>query len=143
MSRSSLTVSINLSKWYLYCRLGLEKIYLITSQERQYTLHVRITDWQDVTAYAKYSLFYIGNEATNYQIMHYGYSGTAGDAFSVIIPGRGFTTVDRDNDIFEKNCARTFGGGGWWYEVCYSANPNGLYFSSPNDPEHKGIQWQI
>ena len=37
-----------------------------------------------------------------------------------------FSTHDRDQDKDEtRNCAATFGGGGWWYKSCYHLNLNG------------------
>ena len=124
--------------YHAHSRLGLEKIHLITSQERQYTLQVRVTDWQDVTAYAQYSLFYIGDETHHYAIRFYGYSGTAGGSLDDIKQGRGFSTVDRENDPSGKHCAQQFRGAGWWYEGCFQSNPNGLYQSGPGEPRSPG-----
>ena len=39
-----------------------------------------------------------------------------------------FTTIDQDNDEYEnENCARSFSGGGWWYNSCFAVNLNGKY----------------
>lgn len=37
-----------------------------------------------------------------------------------------FTTLDRDNDLNDYNCARKFLGA-FWYNKCYHTNPNGVY----------------
>lgn len=40
-----------------------------------------------------------------------------------------FTTLDRDQDLWNKNCAQHFLGG-FWYNGCHNVNPNGMY--APN-----------
>lgn len=37
-----------------------------------------------------------------------------------------FTTKDRDNDKWSKNCAE-HAKGGWWYLDCHHTNLNGIY----------------
>ena len=49
-----------------------------------------------------------------------------------------FTTKDKDNDVENgKNCALAYKGG-WWYNGCHNANPNGLYKGGGYAP---GITW--
>ena len=51
----------------------------------------------------------------------------------------GFTTKDKDNDVKNSgNCALDYKGG-WWYNYCHNANPNGLY---KGGGDAQGITWQ-
>ncbi|KAK2909547.1 hypothetical protein Q8A67_005384 [Cirrhinus molitorella] len=49
----------------------------------------------------------------------------AGDSMS-FNDGMKFTTLDKDQDLFGKNCAKLFLGA-FWYKDCHYANPNGVY----------------
>ena len=53
-----------------------------------------------------------------------GYSGDAGDSFS-ILNGMMFTTKDRDHDTYSLNCAARFKGA-WWYTNCSPSNLNAI-----------------
>ncbi|XP_034475331.1 tenascin-R-like [Drosophila innubila] len=49
-----------------------------------------------------------------------------------------FTTFDRDNDQYSKNCAEQFTGA-WWYKDCNLSNLAGKY----RDNNHgKGVNWK-
>ena len=51
-----------------------------------------------------------------------------------------FTTKDKDNDVnANDNCAMHFKGG-WWYNGCHNANPNGLY---QGGGYAAGITWSL
>lgn len=39
-----------------------------------------------------------------------------------------FFIKDRDNDKWGDNCVKSYGNG-WWFNVCYKCNLNGLYYS--------------
>ena len=41
-----------------------------------------------------------------------------------------FTTKDRDNDKWGKNCAGQYSSGGWWYKACTNGNLNGIFAGS-------------
>ncbi|GLD68581.1 fibrinogen beta chain [Lates japonicus] len=103
--------------------------------------------------HAQYNQFTIQSESSNYVMAVDGYSGNAGNCFlegslqlfgenrtMTIHNGMMFSTYDRDNDNWipghpSKQCSRE-DGGGWWYNRCHSANPNGRYYiggpSTPN-----------
>ena len=77
------------------------------------------------TAYASYSIFYIGGSTTDYTLHVSRYSGTAGDSLAYHQLKK-FSTKDNDNDQHSGNCANDYKAG-WWYGACYNANINGLY----------------
>ena len=53
--------------------------------------------------------------------------------------GQQFSTLNRDNDENSGgSCARTWGGGGWWFGNCHYANLNGQYGQGLR---YKGITW--
>lgn len=57
-----------------------------------------------------------------------------------------FTTVDEDNDLHAQlNCAEAHGGG-WWYNACDHANPNGpfqtnRYLQNLQMQNDYGMEW--
>ncbi|KAM4570196.1 angiopoietin-related protein 5-like [Odontesthes bonariensis] len=146
--RSGETVSFN-KDWAAYKSgfgdltqdhwLGLENVFSLTKDySKRWTMRVDLWDHEGGSAFAEYSDFRLGNEATAYTLSVGIYSGNAGDAIRGAYPGidqngYGFSTIDRDNDgcspcifgdIAVAQC--TFSeGGGWWYSKCGSASLNG------------------
>ncbi|TMW39969.1 hypothetical protein DOY81_014951, partial [Sarcophaga bullata] len=103
-------------------------------------------DFENVTKYAKYGDFQVGNETENFKLIKVGpYTGDAGDSFSQHV-GYSFTTKDRDNDGNPNgNCAIDFTAG-WWYRNCYQSNLNGKYYEHPTKVYeaslyNHGINW--
>ncbi|KAM3591098.1 uncharacterized protein V6R79_022328 [Siganus canaliculatus] len=106
---------------------------------------IEMEDWSGAKVYAQYQQFTIQSETSNYVLAVNGYSGTAGNCLldgsselfgenrtMTIHNGMMFSTYDRDNDNWipgdpSKQCSRE-DGGGWWYNRCHSANPNGRYY---------------
>ncbi|PIO12302.1 hypothetical protein AB205_0076350 [Aquarana catesbeiana] len=102
-------------------------------------------DWSGQKVSAQYTAFTVQNEANKYQLSVSGYKGNAGNALlegasqlkgenrtMTIHNGMYFSTYDRDNDGWliadpNKQCSKE-DGGGWWYNRCHSANPNGRYY---------------
>ena len=52
--------------------------------------------------------------------------------------GQMFTTKERDNDKWGKNCAEVYKGG-WWYRSCYGVNINALYLG--NKSGNTSMNW--
>ena len=124
------------------CRLGLENMHQILKQ-RQYTLRVELTDWDDSVHYADYAYFFIGEKGGNYRITLKDHSGELPDALLGNSQGTPFTTWDRDHDTHNSlNCAGHFQTG-WWHTNCYSGQLNGPYRLPPNNAQGdaEGITW--
>ena len=120
--------------------LGLSKIHRLT-KEGSNTLRVDLGDFDTNTAYAKFSSFNVGGNATEYVLSVGGYSGTAGDSL-IHHNGRKFSARDNDNDRNSRNCARDIYPGGWWFNNCFHAHLNGVYHQNPSISYAKGIVWR-
>ncbi|KAI4896312.1 hypothetical protein NFI96_027686 [Prochilodus magdalenae] len=111
--------------------LGLETLYLLTHR-RNYELRVDLEDFDTVTAHALYTSFSVESETNGYRLHVSGFvDGGAGDALTYH-SGMMFSTYNRDNDPIGGNCARGYLGG-FWYNDCHSANPNGVYLGGYDD----------
>lgn len=84
---------------------GLVNINDITNHDGNNELRVELEDWEGNTAYAKYSTFRVASGVKHFRLTVDGYSGTAGDSFS-IANGMNFSTKDKDTDGNpDVNCA--------------------------------------
>lgn len=118
--------------------LGNERVFSLTNQGN-YSLWIDLKDKEGNKRYATYREFWIENENQQYRLHLSGYKGDAGDSFSNL-SGMKFTTKDRDNDIWSKNCAQEFKGA-WWYSNCHSSNLNGFYLNGNHSSYADGIEW--
>ncbi|KAG7236294.1 hypothetical protein INR49_001210 [Caranx melampygus] len=124
--------------------LGNDRISHLTKMGPTEVL-IEMEDWTGTKVHAQYNQFTIQSETSNYVLAVDGYSGNAGNGLMegslelfgenrtmTIHHGMMFSTYDRDNDNWlpgdpSKQCSRE-DGGGWWYNRCHSANPNGRYY---------------
>lgn len=109
--------------------LGNQNLHLLTSQGET-MLRVELEDWEGDVASGEYSVR-IGSEGEGFPLRVSTYTGDAGDALGVH-SGMKFSTVDKDRDTWEGNCAEAYGGG-WWYYNCQSANLNGIYYKGSHE----------
>jgi len=120
--------------------LGLESLYQIT-KDRKFELRIDMIDWTMNSAVATYGQFSVGPESDNYRLHIGEYSGDAGDSLSWHnkMP---FTTKDRDNDPFIRNCAH-YQNAGWWFNMCAHSNLNGVYYSGGKYKRdyNDGVYW--
>ncbi|XP_018018154.1 microfibril-associated glycoprotein 4 [Hyalella azteca] len=66
----------------------------------------------------------------NYTLRVGGFDNVSSSAYDALTyhDGMQFSTIDRDRDLKHGgSCSRGLGGGGWWYNDCYKANPTGVY----------------
>ncbi|GFR75603.1 fibrinogen-like protein 1 [Elysia marginata] len=115
--------------------LGNERIHALTSTG-EYELMVSL-EYNGKSAYALYDNFAIGDEASNYTLELGAYTGTAGDSLGYHRNTQ-FSTLDRDNDQRNNNCAKAHFGG-WWYgkRICHTSNLNGKW----KQTRYRGPNW--
>ena len=108
---------------------------------------VELEDFQNKSHIALYHSFKV-QQSPLYNLSISGYDADTSslkDSLSVH-NGYAFTTKDRDNDIYHKNCAITFLGA-WWYKKCHASNLNGYNYNRGDLPHEspyfaKGIIWR-
>ncbi|XP_060558351.1 ficolin-2-like [Ruditapes philippinarum] len=119
--------------------IGNEHLSLLTS-DGGHELRIDMEDFEGNSAYAKYSKFKVYQEEDNYKLEVSGYSGTAGDSLKYH-NGMMFSTYDRDQDTWARNCAERWHGA-WWYKDCHHSNLNGQYYNQPGKLDGTGINWR-
>ena len=83
--------------------------------------------FQGFSKFAEYSSFWVNGEGDNYRLRVSGYHGNAGDSLFFQHNNMQFTTPGHDNDRHSGNCASMYNANGWWYNHCFSANPNAAW----------------
>ena len=107
--------------------LGNDKLYYMTNQKR-YKMRMDATIWSTgEKRYNVYNSFRIEDEAHNYRLHIFGYSGNTPTYNWNYHNGMEFSTRDRDNDMRgDASCSQTYKGA-HWYNDCSHVNPTGLY----------------
>ncbi|XP_028424294.1 microfibril-associated glycoprotein 4, partial [Perca flavescens] len=121
--------------------LGLESLYHLT-QRKRYELLVDMEDFEGNKTFARYSSFSINAESYGYTLHVSGFTdGGAGDSLSYH-NGQKFSTFEKDQDSDDaRNCAR-LRLGAFWYNKCFSTNPNGVYrWGADNTIVNVGVEW--
>ena len=111
--------------WY-----GLRPLHCLTSQG-QWQLRIDFTFTDGTESYLSYKSFSVGPANSQYQLSISGFTGITDDPFATSsLNHMKFTTKNRDNDIWDGNCAVTRHGGnagGWWYSYCSHIHVNHQY----------------
>ena len=110
--------------WY-----GLRPLHCLTNQG-QWKLRIDFTFTNGTKSYLSYNKFAIGPASSQYQLSISGFTGITDDPFTTYyINNMKFTTKDRDNDRWSKNCAvdNIGNAGGWWYSQCSNIHLNYQY----------------
>ena len=117
--------------WY-----GLDKIHCLTTQD-DVELRIELGNGSVPTEVWTYQLFKVGGADTNYKLT-IGKAKGVGGTHDSMVPQNGspFSTRDRDNDAWSRNCAAVYGGA-WWYKACFYSNLNGKYVL--HTPEDGGV----
>ncbi|XP_012940890.1 fibrinogen C domain-containing protein 1 [Aplysia californica] len=118
---------------------GIRLLQLSSRSHHQERYELRFDlRFQGKNYYASYDTFSLSGETDNYKIQLSGFSGNVtGDNMSYH-NGAEFSTKDRDNDLWHRNCASVHHGA-WWYRVCRQVNLNGLWGSTGGP---KGLSWR-
>nr|XP_045621838.1 fibroleukin-like isoform X1 [Procambarus clarkii]XP_045621839.1 fibroleukin-like isoform X2 [Procambarus clarkii] len=111
--------------------LGTEAVHQLTQPSPQ-TVGLAATNNQDDHRWALWSTFSVASESTGYQLLVDGYQGesTMGDVLvrHHNISGMKFSTIDRDNDLWEWSCALyKINQAGWWYNGCTDVDATSLH----------------
>ncbi|XP_065895662.1 fibrinogen C domain-containing protein 1-like [Dysidea avara] len=123
---------------------GLRGMHTLTNQE-QWELRIDYIFPNTTKSHLSYSNFRVGSATEQYPLTISGFDGATTDPFSTLsLNGMKFTSRDKDNDLWEKNCAIHWAGGstgGWWYRDCTHIPLNHLFHPNRKTAFLNG-QWQ-
>ena len=121
---------LNTEFWY-----GLRNIHCLTERE-EVELQIELRQYDGTGQVWTYGYFKVDGPETNYTL-HIGQAQGPSDGRDSMASHNGmqFTTIDRDNDVWSSNCARNYGGSGWWYRACYHSLLTGSHSS-------RRVSWQ-
>ena len=126
--------------------LGLRTLSDLTSLG-PWELLVELQDFKNKSYVAMYHSFRVGGSPL-YKLSISGYDSAASslsDSLTQRHKGQSFSTKDKDNDIYDGNCATLYGA--WWYDKCHVSNLNGYNYNRGDLPHDRskyyanGIIW--
>ncbi|XP_056157541.1 fibrinogen-like protein 1 [Lampris incognitus] len=101
--------------------LGNRHLHLLSTQGH-YSLRIDLEDWTHKHRYALYQSFSTEDEQNQFRLHVSGFSGTVEDSFGWYHDKQAFSSPDTGNICAEISHA------GWWYNQCFYANLNGVYY---------------
>ena len=107
--------------------LGLEAIHEITEAQPM-SLQIDVVPFNIPAVSIPYPYFHVGGAASEYLLnitSNTPGSDTLCNSFTRA-SGNKFSTIDRDNDDYIRDCASFFRAG-WWFSSCFNLNLNGIY----------------
>lgn len=133
----------------VYCKqnptaiAGLSAIHRLTARGSTLRLEMKLFNGSDL--FAEYSGFRVGSSETNYT-MNYDRRvrcspGLKSDDALDYHRGMQFSTKDRDHDTAGVSCSQEYGNGGWWFNSCHRAYPNGLFPSKDEGSNGRFMLW--
>ncbi|XP_041374944.1 ficolin-1-A-like isoform X2 [Gigantopelta aegis] len=121
---------------------GNEHLHEFTSAQPS-EMRIDMWDWEGNHAHALYNSFLVDDEAQNYTIHTGSYSGDAGDAFHNRWDPQDNMPFSTYDHAVRGNCAVSLLGG-FWYNMCGTGFPNGVYHKQGTKPSHRngpGVEW--
>ena len=108
--------------WY-----GLRALHCLTGQGGwEMRMDIKLANGTNI--FLQYEQFKVASAKDKYKLTVGGFQGTTTDPMAYH-NGMYFTTKDKDNDQWNKNCAihNDPFGGGWWYKSCWYIRANVIY----------------
>ncbi|XP_066922549.1 microfibril-associated glycoprotein 4-like [Clytia hemisphaerica] len=124
--------------------LGLELIHKITRDQSQ-QVKIEALSFSGDSAMAKYGAFSVASEDKNYLLSVDGFDAIASNNMDILkySIGMEFSTLERDNDNYQHNCANGWNSrGGWWYDTCGDFMPNAQWYPEEQAYKPVGDGWK-
>eukprot|EP00092_Neocalanus_flemingeri_P066574 GFUD01081120.1.p1 GENE.GFUD01081120.1~~GFUD01081120.1.p1 ORF type:complete len:287 (+),score=65.93 GFUD01081120.1:76-936(+) len=120
--------------------IGLRKLANLT-QNGKWELRVNFLTWSGQRFFATFHAFQVG-PAPRYQlnIGEFEEDSNTDATFLLYHNKQGFSTMDLDQDGYEKSCTQERGKGGWWFYKCYHSNFAGLNRNPGSDNDKEAIK---
>lgn len=120
--------------------IGNHALHALTSGRENMALKVILTNHSGESVAVDYDRIEVAPEKQYFRLKLGSHLGPPGWDALQKHNSCSFTTFDQDHDNYYGNCASQYKGG-WWYNACYDANPNGVNFNGPHEYSIGGIEW--